>query len=148
MSDVINDDVPEPEMLKRLMRLAWDNGFDGYYWLQNSKDEFIDPEYLSIYWDDGEQYISHEEMLFSHDFIKALCKAKYGDAGIEEKRFYGDVNLGGDVCCSRFEETLCNLAISTNRIEYLYGVFIEPYSKEERIKQLENEIAEHLKEDE
>jgi len=160
----------QAEKLTKLIELAWDNGW------QQQTPEGLWPEYKTIKMFTGAPIRIDIEfppgirqgvtgldaqnvIIFEHDFIKALCKAKYGDGVIacalcgavgnspgsrgdgylwnritKEDSIHGirtndswceECDSEGMLFIYRWQYIVNQLAISTNRIDYLYGVFCE-----------------------
>lgn len=98
----------DSEKLQRLIDIAWDNGMklEGAYRCQYYLD---DRGMITSYtWP-----ISIETVIFYHDFIKALCRAKFGKS-VDEPNGFGS---------GAWELEIKMLALSSNRIHYLWEVF-------------------------
>lgn len=87
----------DSEKLQRLIDIAWDNGFD------KGKG------YTAYY----PRFTNRDEIIFDHDFIKALCRAKFGKS-VDEPNGFGS---------GAWELEIKMLALSSNRIHYLWEVF-------------------------
>jgi hypothetical protein len=107
--------MTESEKLQQLIELAWDNGYVGGHesYKRNKISSMISQAALSSYIgspdeNHSEGFQSENAILFDHEFIKALYISKYKES-----------------CWSIERAILMELAVSTNRIDYLYGVFCE-----------------------
>lgn len=162
------------EKLQKLIEIAWSHGWKGGYF-QGSEHE---KGKANIHdWEDNPKpylmskhgayepcdVISLEEVIFDHDFIKALCRKKYDHGGVatcalcgepvsvgarshfhkdwEDRKYQDDRNgirMNDDWCESCDSEGVLmvfywqyiiqQLAISTDRIGFLYGYFCEQQS--------------------
>lgn len=89
----------DSEKLKQLIELAWENGFD------------TGKSYSTYY----PRFTNRDEILFDHEFVKALLYSKHP--------------LCKEANCKTptdFEDTMQSLALSKDRIGYLYGEFFPP----------------------
>lgn len=102
------------EKLQKLIEIAWENGFD------KGKS-------YSTYFP---HFTNRDEIIFDRKFIKALCKARYGDP---EKRLidhecidpHTELPNGNRIETPVWVHHIHALAISENRIDYLWEQFCE-----------------------
>ncbi len=106
--------MSDSDDLEALIRLAWNNGFDGL------EQGFLSP--FSVLKREFEHFVPlsvSSYILFSHSFIQALCKAKWGNKwdgyGEDPNEVY-----------QNWEKVLIALAITpeSERIAYLAEVFL------------------------
>ncbi len=114
--------MTQAEKLTKLIELAWANGY-GWKPVQWSAGLPRKPA-EAVVQDIG---LFNETIIFDHDFIKALCKAKYHNTATDiatfDEAFHQEV-YDEEITIDR-NETLRELATNTNRIDYLYGEFCE-----------------------
>ena len=111
--------MTDAEKLQKLIEMAWENGWQGFspeifeieYHYYKGSDNFCLIEKNYAPGNEPEVY-QINTIIFDHEFIKALCKAKYG-----VRTHVGNAPLWG--------ERIKELAVSTNRIDYLYEIFCE-----------------------
>lgn len=101
------DAIPDSEKLQALIELAWKNGY-----------EFRDDAVFATIGHNVS--LLENSIIFSHDFIKALCRAKWGTLSMREHD--ACARCGND---HQWETHLKELAISPDRISYLYDTFME-----------------------
>jgi len=129
----------QAEKLTKLIELAWDNGW------QQQTPEGLWPEYKTIKMFTGAPIRIDIEfppgirqgvtgldaqnvIIFDHQFIKALCKAKYGEQVDNPRDSKPNITMQNpfhernDLA---WHAVIAWTAISTNRIDYLYGEFCE-----------------------
>jgi oligoribonuclease NrnB/cAMP/cGMP phosphodiesterase (DHH superfamily) len=126
--------MTDAEKLQKLVEMARDHD----YWFEafeitfrpDSRRIFTRENYQD---EDGifgalDREFSYEEVLFDHDFIKSLCRAKYGEdwdedyTSIEECVYSWDFDPGR-LTAKPWHHHLCQLAVSTDRIGYLWEQF-------------------------
>lgn len=107
--------MTDVEKLKALIELAWENGYDFLL-----KEARADSYGNFVVWGAPEdfQLCSDEHILFSHDFIKALCRANH-----ERLARPGRILGPSYLVATDWETQIQKLALSTNRIEYLWEEF-------------------------
>lgn len=118
------EDMTQAEKLQKLLDLALENGWvsgicnpkTGTHWACLSD---YTKSHAGEFWAQSE---SLEHFLFDHDFIKALCKAKYEQIADESMGFFDD-EKGHGCKAEAWQVQITNVAISTNRIGYLYDIF-------------------------
>lgn len=117
--------MTDAEKLQKLIKLAWANGWRlkevGRFevgW-QNFSNL---PSYTQIdFIQEAEEEGRIEFILFDHEFIKALCKGK----GRIAWNYYMPFEIIQQFDLLSWEDTIKKLAISENRINYLYEVFCD-----------------------
>ncbi len=107
--------MKQEEKLQKLIKLAHING-----WTYNPYGEpFSEESYSQLVnlFCRGDKILNYEVVIFDHEFIDALCKAKYG----EEHNYLINISFN-----SPSSSILTELALNegTDRINYLYEVFI------------------------
>jgi len=124
--------------LRKLVEIAWSNGYremmdwtfepigkeSGEPWIFNGHGVYENHPS----WDEDARSLQLNSIIFDHEFIKALCKAKWGDS------IYKQIDINDPtgwfestpiVASAMPEYTLMQLAISRNRIDYLWSMFGE-----------------------
>jgi hypothetical protein len=112
--------MTDAEKLRRLIEIAWDNGFPG-------KPAF--PWHLKFYdggfrvEDNANDWCAYltksvPELLFDHEFIKALCSSRP-----EPRTMDSIVNPFDSDEFEPWQYHSCRLALSTDRIGYLWKEF-------------------------
>lgn len=114
------------EKLQRLIEIAWEEGWkpaDTRQDLISITSLYVDDDLMSVFSKKlaGGIFNHHyETILFSHDFIKALCRAKYQQLN-QPGSFLGV----GAIITTDWQTQIKELAISDNRINYLWQIFGE-----------------------
>lgn len=107
--------MTDEKFLEKLIRLAWDNGYeyqkdDDYSELQDVVFNYMENHY-EVHFHElelGQDYwVNLERFIFDHDFIRVLCELKY-----KEELHPHEVNI-----------ILAMLAQSTDRVNFLKETF-------------------------
>lgn len=132
------------EKLQKLIELAWDNGYaeNKIDWREHTASDTQDLVWVLLSGSIEQTAASvviegnlENIVLFDHEFIKALCNSVKDE---DAKRCVVKLSTGNyhtqssaaflrepDKFAEIFEYTLYRVAITTNRIDYLYETFCE-----------------------
>lgn len=128
VSDIFKQEfiMTDAQKLQKLIEIAQSNGWKSQLRMEAIDDPYEPTGCLQINMKHV-GYFNIEYFLFDHEFIKALCKAKYGqssDLFIVNQIFkVGEDGRVKTAECYKWESHLMQLAVSPNRIEYLWDIF-------------------------
>lgn len=110
--------MTDTEALQKLIEMAWENGWDGYDGIRRI-NAVQQRSHLS-------DMINNNNIsfLFNHNFIKALCRGKYGEHQLTELSVYPGER---EAYLKPYHKVLRALAITPeqDRIKYLTDTFLE-----------------------